>query len=282
MRDEKKEKARFRSIDAFNRASLSYDADFSGTHLGQYNRARVQARLDKLFRPGMLVLDIGCGTGDDAIHLAKRGVHVIACDFSPGMLNQAGEKIRRAGLGRHIELKELGIESLARLVEELPMGFDGLYSNFGPINIIEDLPSFVKITARLLDPGGRALHVVMNRRPFFESIYFLLHGRTYRAFARWKGKAYVTVGGTPIESRFYSPSELIRYFSYYFSVERVEALSLILPPPYLIGHFRRRRNFYRQLIWLDKWLSRLPGPNAFGDHFIIEMRRNEHMLKAAS
>jgi len=282
MRDEKKEKTRLRSIDAFNRASTSYDADFSKTHLGQYSRARVQERLDKLFRPGMLVLDIGCGTGEDAIHLAQRGVHVIGCDYSPGMLDRAGEKIRKAGLVKDIELRLLGIENLAKLVEELPMGFDGLYSNFGPINIIDDIPAFAKITARLLDPGGKALHVVMNRRPFFETVYFLLHGRTHRAFARWKGRAYVTVGGFPIESRFYSPSEITRHFEYFFSVERVEALSIIIPPPYLIGHFRRRRKFYRRLTRLDRWMSPMPLLNSFGDHFIIEFSRNEDMVKAAS
>ena len=37
-------------------------------------------------QPGETVLDMGCGTGALAVPLASRGVHVVAADFSPGML----------------------------------------------------------------------------------------------------------------------------------------------------------------------------------------------------
>lgn len=269
-------------VEAFNRVSQSYDSDFSKTTLGLHYRERVHERLDKLFRPGMLVLDIGCGTGDDAIHLARRGIHVIACDFSPGMLNRANEKIKLAGLCREIELKELRAESLAKLIEELPMGFDGLYTNFGPLNLLENLPEFVRFNAWLLNPGGQALHVVMSSHPFFETVYYLFHGRTQRAMARYKGHARVIVGGTPIQCWFYSPREFAKFFQPYFALERVEALGLILPPPYLSGHFRRRRKFYKQLMPVDTFLSRLSVFNGFGDHFIIEFTRNEDIIRFAA
>jgi ubiquinone/menaquinone biosynthesis C-methylase UbiE len=230
----------------------------------------------------MLVLDIGCGTGDDAIHLARRGVHVIACDFSPGMLNRADEKIKLAGFGRDIELRELRIENLVRLIEELPMGFDGVYSNFGPLNLVENLTEFAALNARLLNPDCKSLHVVMNSHPIFEMFYFLLHGRTERAFSRCKGYARVMVGGTPIKCMFYSPKELSRYFQRYFTVDRIEALGLLLPPPYLSGHFRRRRKFYKRLIPFDRFISGLGFFNSLGDHFIIEMTRNDYIIHSAA
>lgn len=39
-------------------------------------------------QPGETVLDMGCGTGALATPLAKMGSHVIACDFSRGMLDK--------------------------------------------------------------------------------------------------------------------------------------------------------------------------------------------------
>jgi ubiquinone/menaquinone biosynthesis C-methylase UbiE len=39
------------------------------------------------------VLDAGCGTGNYSLSLARRGFHVVAMDFSAGMLKKAGEKL---------------------------------------------------------------------------------------------------------------------------------------------------------------------------------------------
>jgi len=45
-------------------------------------RGQVWSVIDSLFRPGDRVLDLGCGTGDDALHLAERGVDVEGIDAS--------------------------------------------------------------------------------------------------------------------------------------------------------------------------------------------------------
>ena len=259
--------------EAFDRASQTYDYDFSQTPIGRKFRERVQERLDEIFKPGMLVLDIGCGTGDDAIHLAKRGVSVMACDFSSGMLKIAERKIKKAGLISDIELRHMEAENLFGLLKELPMGFDGVYSNFGPLNLIRDMPSFVRLNARLLDPGGRSLHVVMGRKPIFEILYFIMHLKFKRAFSRFKGNADVPLSGTEVSCGFYQPYEIIKFFDLYFSIDRVEALGLLIPPPYLAKHFNRRQTFYRKYFRLDRWLSKMPLFNTMGDHFIIEMTR---------
>lgn len=66
----------------------------------QTNRAEVIVRhLD--LRPGMTVLDVGCGPGRLTIPLARQvGQHgeVVAMDIQPGMLRRAQEKARAAHL----------------------------------------------------------------------------------------------------------------------------------------------------------------------------------------
>jgi SAM-dependent methyltransferase len=43
-------------------------------------------------------LDIGCGTGTNAIYLAQRGFTVVGIDFAPRAIAVAREKARRAGI----------------------------------------------------------------------------------------------------------------------------------------------------------------------------------------
>src|SRR5437899_1047327 len=47
---------------------------------------------------GGQVVDLGCGTGNYALALAKRGYRVLGLDFAPGALARAEQKRARLGL----------------------------------------------------------------------------------------------------------------------------------------------------------------------------------------
>ena len=49
-------------------------------------------------KPGMAILDVGCGTGRHSVELAKRGLHVTGLDLSENMLAQARSKAQAAGV----------------------------------------------------------------------------------------------------------------------------------------------------------------------------------------
>ena len=59
------------------------------TAIGLLFRHVVQARLEALFGRGDRVLDLGCGTGEDALTLAARGVRVVGIDPSPERIARA-------------------------------------------------------------------------------------------------------------------------------------------------------------------------------------------------
>ena len=83
------------------------------------------ARLN--LKPGMRVLDVGCGTGNQAIPATRTGAKVSAVDIAPNLLAQAAERAKREGL--NIDFREGDAEAL-------PFGdgeFDVVMSMFAAI-----------------------------------------------------------------------------------------------------------------------------------------------------
>lgn len=59
--------------------------------------ARCQFYVSQTARPGGRVLELGCGTGDISLAVARHGAHVIGIDSSPDMIRAARDKARRQG-----------------------------------------------------------------------------------------------------------------------------------------------------------------------------------------
>ena len=79
---------------AFDAFAGDYDHDFTHSTLGQLLRPRVWAKLAEHFHPGDHVLELACGTGEDAVWLAKQGIRVTATDGSAGMVREAKAKAK--------------------------------------------------------------------------------------------------------------------------------------------------------------------------------------------
>ncbi len=96
------------------------------------------------------VLDLCCGTGDQALALHRRGRQVIAADFCLPMLALARRKYRRAGQGSPWGLAgdALGLPFPAE-------SFAGVTVSFGLRNVA-DLDVALVEMHRVLEPGGCA------------------------------------------------------------------------------------------------------------------------------
>ncbi|MFP5450119.1 MAG: class I SAM-dependent methyltransferase [Thermoleophilia bacterium] len=101
--------------------------------------------------PGMHVLDMGCGSGQVTIPLARIAADVIAVDVSPAMICLLGENLLREGLG-NVSARVEALESL-----QLPPGsLDLIVSNYALHHLADDdKRRLVAAAAVWLRPGGR-------------------------------------------------------------------------------------------------------------------------------
>ncbi len=108
--------------------------------------------LTHLVPPGLVVADVGTGTGVLALELAGLGCRVIAVDSSTAMLDAAARKIAEAGCG-DIELREGDAEHLPLEDGEV----DAAYAHM-VLQYLEAPEPAIAEMARVIRPGG---HVVL-------------------------------------------------------------------------------------------------------------------------
>jgi SAM-dependent methyltransferase len=252
---------------AFDSVAADYDGPKGNNALIQRMRGTMWRSLAATFPPGARLLDLGCGTGIDAVELARRGYHVLATDWSPRMVERTRGRAAEAGLHPRVAVAHLGIHELDRLCGER---FDGIYSNFGPLNCAPDLGSVARSCAALLRPGGRLVFAVIGRICPWEFVYYGLRGRLAWARVRGvRGVVPVNLNRHTVWACYYTPREFYRPFAGEFALVRYQALSLFLPPPYLIQIYERARPLCDLLGWLDDHLGKLPLLRDMGDHFLM-------------
>jgi len=79
--------------------------------------------LDQAFTSAVSVLDVGCGSGRDTLHLLNQGKNAVGIDASSEMLAEASALLRGAG---HDHSRRLFLDSLPRLESVADSCFDGV------------------------------------------------------------------------------------------------------------------------------------------------------------
>lgn len=148
-----KDAARIRAM--FGRVARRYDLL---NHLLSASLDRVWRR--KLARSlvlpaGSRVLDLCCGTGDQALALRRPGVEIVAADFCLPMLALAAPKFRRAGgpVGQAAGGVPSTLNADALGLPFADGSFDAATVSFGLRNVA-DLDGALGELARVLRPGG--------------------------------------------------------------------------------------------------------------------------------
>jgi SAM-dependent methyltransferase len=241
-----------------------YDEQLVGD---DWMRSVLWSRYASLFQPGDRVLDVGCGTGIDAISLASRGIQVVGIDISPGMLAKFRQKVAESGLGSSVEIQVMDASEVGSLP---PASFDGIVSAFAGLNTTPDLGSFASAAARLLRPGGRMVVHMLNRFSLWE----WLGAVRRREWAAVRGLGNRDERGFSLEGKsirlyLYHPREAYRrFFEEEFLLGDARGLG-ILRPPHTV--YRIPQSVAETLGRLELALGRKPPFLNWGRFFVLEM-----------
>jgi len=257
---------------AFDSVCADYDGERGNNALIQDMRGEMWRWLDATFPPGSRLIDLGCGTGLDAVRMARLGHRVTASDWSPGMVQRTEERARREQLDERVRAVHVGAHELSRL--EGNGSFDGAYSNLGALNCVPQLAAVARECARLVRPGGALVFTVIGRVCPWEIAHYARRGQWARLRVRFAHSPVpVGMNARTVWTRYYGPREFYRPFRGEFALAHFRGLCLFAPPPYLTQVRSRHPAGYARLWRLDRRAAGWPLLRGMGDHFLIVMRR---------
>ncbi len=255
----------------FDSVAEKYDENFTNTEIGKLQRARVWNYLNSILPNHSLnILELNCGTGEDAIWFAKKGHKVWATDISKKMVEIARFKVEQLNLSDKITVGQLDINEIDRA--SFPNRFDLVFSNFGGLNCLteNELTVLSQRLKNLLTSTGRFVAVVMPAFCITESLYFLSKFKFKEIFRRKKMQA-VNFDNNLVNTYYYHPKIFCGYFINDFNFNKAVGVGLTIPPSYLNNYFRTKLNTL-------KFLNRLEGSigNSFfsasiSDHYLIDL-----------
>lgn len=133
-------------------AHPAWDASYTGGTAAPWDIGRPQSAFVRLADEGRLsgrLLDVGCGTGENALLAASRGADVTGVDVAPTAIAQARAKASERGLTARFEVADaLDLGRLALTADT--MIDSGVFHVFGD----GDRARYVASLAGALRPGG--------------------------------------------------------------------------------------------------------------------------------
>lgn len=253
----------------FDTLAADYDRDFTSTRTGRWLRGRVHARLNTLYQPGQRILELGCGTGEDARHLAAQGIHVTATDASQEMLKIAAAKNAATPLATFAQL------DLSRLPDDnFPGLYDGAFASFGVLNCLADWKPLAAWLAQRVRPGGKLAFGVMSPYCLWEIAWHTAHLNLKTATRRLRSPAAFKVSDEMTLAIHYPPPRrMVRDFKPHFRHIHREGLALFLPPSEAFGVVEKRPRLFRALSGMDYFALRFGWLAALADHYWVEFER---------
>ena len=263
---------------AFDAVAARFDARFGAWRSVAAQRNAVRTELLNAFAKDARVLELGCGTGEDAQWLVERGRHVFVTDASPTMVDLARTKLS----GREAGASVVAAEDLARLADEHRADgtppFDGAFSNFAALNCVTDLSPVADALVRLVRPGGQVLLVVFGVVVPGEWVVELAR-RNWRAILRRAdaGDVPARIGGNEFTIRYHRRRAIERSFHPYFRLVGRRGIGVFVPPsaaePWISDHPRLLAALER----LDRVGSGVLA--ALGDHVLYRFERTSERTR---
>jgi SAM-dependent methyltransferase len=260
---------------AFDSASEEYDFTIRNNFINRWIREKSIRELLKLSRREDTLLEIGCGTGAEAIEISKRVSRIVATDISESMISLLQKKVEARKLGAKISPLRLSAAHISLAAPSLPDGRCRVaYSFNGALNCEPELERFPSELSKVLQDEGYFVCSIRNSLCLSEA---LAHGAVFqfgKMAPRKRQPIMVSVGGMDIPSYYYKPDAFVRFFTGEFRLRKMIGLPAILPPAYLSDTYFKVRRILFFAERAEESLAASFPLNRFGDQtlFVFQKR----------
>jgi len=256
---------------AFDRVAEAIETTALQNPVNTWMRKAARRELLSTFPPGAVLLEIGCGTGADAVFLAERGYRVAALDISDRMVELARDRIAARDLEPNVLIRR---GRLNDVVEELLASpwypFDGAYANFS-LAYEESLQEVAETVRDLLKPGGWFVFTVPNKLCISEPAVAIARLHLGEVLGRFREPRWVTIRGSSLRVHAYTPRQVHRLLKGLFKIDGIAGLPVFLPPPYLYhSAFERLRETLESFD--DHFSARFPW-RLLGESTLFKVRK---------
>lgn len=257
---------------AFSKQSQKFDDIFSHNTIIQYKRSRVRDHFLQYLQPKSSILEINCGTGDDAIYFAQHNHKVHATDISKGMQQVLQQKIVAYNLQSNISNELCSFTELKSLKNKGP--YHAIFSNFAGLNCTANLVDVLHSFNELLIEEGIVTLAIMPKFCLWETL-LICKGQikiaTRRFINRYGSKAHVE--GEFFNCSYYNASYIIKHLKPNFKLLSIEGLCTFVPPSYMLGFAEKYPSLFNFLKNIeDKVKTKWPW-KYMGDYYIISLQK---------
>lgn len=260
-------------VAAFDHIANNYDDSFTNSIVGKAQRNLVWNYLQQSFNHfyDLNVLELNCGTGEDAKWLAQNGATVTATDISTKMLAIAKTKT----VGQNIQFKQLDVSNLNEAMSNKQ--FNLIFSDFGGLNCISkiQLQTLLHQLQSMLTKNGKIVLVMMPSFCLWETLFFLFKLQWSNAFRRLNRNPVIATLNTKttVNTWYYSSSTIKKILPLHLKVSSIMPVGFFIPPSYLNSFFTKRSNLFAWLIKLENKVSGLSFLSNLADHYYIEIEK---------
>ena len=256
--------------EAFDSASEEYDFTIGHNFINTWIRRRSIEELFKITHKEDVLVEIGCGTGTEAILIAPYVSKIIASDISEKMLRILGLKLKARKLSRKIlpiKARASEISTANPLLGEAKASL--VYSFNGALNCEPQMVRFVRELSSILSKGGHFICSIRNNLCLSEAVSHALVLEFGKMAPRRKQPVMISVGGLDIPSTYFAPYNFTAYFQEDFDIKKQIALPGLLPPAYLNDYYLKLRRVAYPLERAERLLSQHWPLNWFGDQTLF-------------
>jgi len=255
----------------FDKAAANYDAVFTNSVIGKLQRSLVYEHLSKILKskPNQEILEINCGTGEDAVWMANKNHHVMATDISKEMLTRAKDKADLPNL----TYKQVDLTKLSAVFPD--QKFDLIFSNFGGLNCLSkiQLEDFFRSSSEIIAPNGKLVLIIMPKNTLWEQSYFLWKRNFKNVFRRKKEVAIADVNGEKVTTYYYNPKDIVHLSKSYFEISACKPIGFFAPPSYLESFFKDKPKLISLLNNLEQKIKNQSWLSKYADHYLIVVEK---------